>query len=270
MKYKHHEESLKKLIEYFTTASENKDHIIAIVFGGSVAKGLERPDSDLDCMIVLTDERYNKLVKENRTCECISGYCTYEGGYFDTKYYNKQFLIDVAEKGSEPARNAFLKSRCIYTIDDEIPGMVERIPVFQKQEKEDKMLSFYSALCMNTGYFWDMSRQPEEIFLRTKTVAEIVMYGLRLLLEEKEVLFPCPKSLYTAVGRLEDKPEGILEKADFLLRNIYSEDAKNDFENTLLDFLDYEPPADSAITFTRYVEDNELWWRNPRPLVGEW
>ena len=33
--YKHHEESLERLIEYFS----DKEEVIAVIFGGSVAKG---------------------------------------------------------------------------------------------------------------------------------------------------------------------------------------------------------------------------------------
>lgn len=267
--YPHHEESLKNLVHYYTQISENKDGILAIVFGGSVAKGQERPDSDLDCMIVLTDEKYAELAAKNTLSECISGYCTYEGGYFDTKYYTKQFLRDVAEKGSEPARNAFLKSRCIYTIDDEIPALVEAIPRFPIELKEDKMLSFYGAFLLNNGYFWDMSRKEDELFLRTRTTAEIVFYGLRMLLQEQEVLFPCAKGLYLTVERLEKKPVDILKKADRLVREM-TDEAKDDFVNTLFDFLTYTPPEDFSLPYTRYIQDNELWWNDPRPFVAEW
>ena len=50
--YKHHEESLENLKKYF----RDKEEVIALIFGGSVAKGCERPDSDLDAMVVITDE----------------------------------------------------------------------------------------------------------------------------------------------------------------------------------------------------------------------
>lgn len=76
--YAHHAESLQNMIDYFS----GREEIIALVFGGSVAKGCERPDSDLDAMVVVTDEYYAQREKENRVTETISGYCTYEGGYF--------------------------------------------------------------------------------------------------------------------------------------------------------------------------------------------
>ena len=103
--YQHHEESLKIFRE--------REGVIALVFGGSVAKGMERPDSDLDGMVIVTDACYEELAKENRLAEVIPGHCTYEGGYFDVKYMTKEYLRQAAEKGSEPTRNSFVKSRVL-------------------------------------------------------------------------------------------------------------------------------------------------------------
>ena len=57
--YPHHEESLKIMEKFF----REKEGVIALVFGGSVAKGMERPDSDLDGMVIVSDERYEALRK---------------------------------------------------------------------------------------------------------------------------------------------------------------------------------------------------------------
>ena len=70
--YKHHEESLKILEDMF----RGRDEVIALVFGGSVAKGVERVDSDLDAMVIVTPEYFEERMRENRTAECIFE-CTY-------------------------------------------------------------------------------------------------------------------------------------------------------------------------------------------------
>ena len=60
--YLHHQESVEKLLEYFRPDPD----VTAIILGGSVAKGLERSDSDIDAIIVVTEERYAALAAENR------------------------------------------------------------------------------------------------------------------------------------------------------------------------------------------------------------
>ncbi len=65
--YQHHEESLKIMEKMF----REREGVIALVFGGSVAKGMERPDSDLDGMVIVTDACYEELAKENRLVAAI-------------------------------------------------------------------------------------------------------------------------------------------------------------------------------------------------------
>ena len=76
--YQHHIDSLKIMEDYY-----RKENAIALIFGGSVAKGNERPDSDLDGMVVVSDEEYARRLAERRTAGTVHGFCTYEGGYFD-------------------------------------------------------------------------------------------------------------------------------------------------------------------------------------------
>ena len=88
--YQHHLDSIEKMKEYFRPT----EGIIALVLGGSVAKGNERPDSDLDALVILTPEAYAKKLAEGRTAECVFGHCTYEGGYFDVKYMTKDYWMN--------------------------------------------------------------------------------------------------------------------------------------------------------------------------------
>ena len=258
-----HKESIENLINYF----RNDNGVIAIILGGSVAKNCARPDSDIDAIVVVTDEKYAALEKEYKLAECISGHCTYEEGYFDIKYTTMKYLKSVAERGSEPARNAFLYSVCIYGDNREVIEFIKRIPVFQKHEKHEKMLSFYSAFNLNYGYFWRVS--TDNTYLKIKVASDIVLFGLRLLLQNNEVLFPCHKGLMEAVGSLEHKPDDILGKADRFLNDL-SDESKDEFVKTILDYISYDPPENYAEVLTRFIDDNELWWYKQRPNIAEW
>jgi len=261
--YCHHARSIDNLKKCFTKDKE----VLSIILGGSVAKGTARADSDIDAIIVVSDGRYRELERESRLCECIMGHCTYEGGYFDIKYCTVAFLESVAVNGSEPSRNAFLGSCCIYSSDPAIPLLLSKIPVFQIGLKADKMLSFYSAFNLNYGYFWGASSGNP--YLRARAATDIVLFGYRMLLQEREVLFPSQKGLLHAMEELEQKPEGIVEKGNLLLSRM-DDSSKDSFVSSILEFIKYHPPADYNEVLTRYIDDNELWWYKQRPLIAEW
>lgn len=261
--YSHHQASLHNLEAYFRGA----EGVIALIFGGSVAKGTARPDSDLDAMVVLTPEMYARREAAGRTVETISGHCTYPGGYFDVKYMTKDFLRNAAERGSEPTRNAFVKSRVLFTDDPEIPALVAAIPVFQEKERDDKMLSFYSDLQLNYRYFWK-SCAPDG-YMRARTASEIVYCVYRLILQENRVLFPCNRRLEETVAAQSDKPQDIVA-----LCRRFCETFEDGLAERIVAAYDawtrYPHSRDFNAFLTRYSQDFEQWWLRPRPLVGEW
>lgn len=261
--YQHHEESLKIMTDFFKARPE----VIAIVLGGSVAKGCERPDSDLDAMVIITPEAYEARAASNTTTETIGGMCNYRGGYFDIKYMTKEYIQKAAGKGSEPTRNSFLGGRVLYTLDDEIPAIVASIPVFQEGEYDDKMLSFYSNLSLNYDYFWKCCKA--EGFMQTHAINEIIYSVYRMILQQNRILFPCNRRLEEFVGSTAHKPENILSLAKALMDK--KDDASCDaFVQAFKDWTSYEPPKDYSQILSRYVNDYEQWWHIPRPLVAEW
>lgn len=260
---KHHEESIQNLIDYF---KKDKD-VVSIILGGSVAKGCERADSDIDAIVIVTQEKYNLLEKENKLSECIFGYCTYENGYFDIKYSTMEYLKQLSIRGSEPSRNALVGSKCVFGDNNKIQTLICEISKFQIKEKPEKMLSFYSAFNLNYGYFWGVSSNNP--YLRLKVCSDIVLFGLRLILQNNEVLFPCHKSLLDTIKKLSCKPQNIISLTNNFIASP-NEDTKNEFVNAVLEFIEYAPPKNYDEVLTRFIDDNELWWYKKRPVIAEW
>ena len=260
---KHHEESLRIMVDHF---KKNPD-VLAVVFGGSVAKGCERANSDLDAMIIITEEAYRLRTENNTTTETIHGLCTYEGGYFDVKYMTKEYLISAAEKGSEPTRSSFASSRVMYTTDAEIPDIVNRIPVFQESEYEDKMLSFFSDFWLNYYYFWKSC--PLDDFMKVHVINEVVYSIYRMILQQNHMLFPCNRRLGEYITQAADTPEGITVLAAELISRM-DNDSMDAFVNAFLQWSKYKGPEDISHVLSRYTNDFEQWWRVPRPLIAEW
>ena len=262
--YPHHREAVKELISIF----REKEGVIALVFGGSVAKHMEREDSDIDAMVIVTEEFYERKRKVNCIAECISmGDCAYPGGYFDVKYMTKDYIRDAAEKGSEPTRNSFIGSHVLFSADEEVTELVRRIPVFQKQEFEEKMLSFFSNLQLNYNYFWKACR-PEG-YMKLKVASEIVYSLYRMVLQENEILFPCNRRLEQFVKLAPDQPEHLVEYCEEFCRTLEDEPLDKAVEAWKA-WTHYQYPTDSAVCQSRYCDDFEQWWRVPRPLVSEW
>lgn len=261
--YKHHEESLAIMRQYF----KERPEVIALIFGGSVAKGNERPDSDLDAMVVIEDAAYEERVRTRTAVETISGLCTYEGGYFDVKYMTKNYLITAADRASEPTRNAFVGSRVIFSRDPEIEGIVKRIPVFQEREREEKMLSFYADFSLNYHYFLQ-SCKPDG-YMRLHAVGEVIYSLYRMILQERGVLFPCNRRLEETVAKLSPEAEELTRLGRTFAKTQAMEDGER-FVACFQELTSWRPPEDYAEVLTAYTRDFEQWWMTPRPNINEW
>ncbi|MDO4284952.1 MAG: nucleotidyltransferase domain-containing protein [Eubacteriales bacterium] len=261
--YQHHRDSIEKLKEYF----KDREGVIALILGGSVAKGCEREDSDLDAMVIISQQAYAERAASNTTVETIFGHCTYPGGYFDVKYMTKEYLEEAAQKASEPTRNSFIGARVLFSADPEIEGIVNRIPVFQKQEKEAKMASFYSNFHLNYYYFLRICK-PEG-YMRMRCISEMIYSIYRMVLQENEVLFPCNRRLEATVEQVDNRPENLVELGKTLARAQDDQDAER-FAQAYLDWTKYPLPQDMSKVLSRYTADFEQWWRVPAPLVAEW
>lgn len=260
--YQHHKDSLENMKKYFM-----EKNVIALIFGGSVAKGNERPDSDLDAMVVISDEVYEEKKKTNDTAETISGFCTYEGGYFDVKYMTKNFLREAAEKGSEPARNAFVKAQVLFSNDPEIEDIVARIPVFQKSEKEEKMMSFYADFWLNYYYF--MKSCPIDGYMKLHAVNEVIYSLYRIILQENEILFACNRRLEEQVAKISHQTAEFTKLGKKLAQTQEMEDA-DAFVQKFQEISSYAPTEDISRILSTYTRDFEQWWRVKRPNINEW
>lgn len=265
--YQHHKDSLENLIHYYRETFDDHESVVAIVFGGSVAKGMERPDSDLDAMVILTPECYERRREQNRLSECVSGYCTYEGGYFDVKFMTKAYLQAAAKQGSEPTRNSFWGSRVVYTTDPEIADIVPNIPVFQQGEVAEKMHSFNSALTYDYGYFWKDCK-PEG-FMKLRTASNIIYDIYRMVLQENEILFPCNRRLEETVAKAPKKPENLLALAKKFEETLSDEDC-DAFVAAYQNWTTYPHITEGPKIMTQYLADMEQWWLNYRPQFYEW
>lgn len=263
--YRHHLESIERLKQYFLPVKG----LVAVVLDGSVVKGNARADSDIDAVIVVTEERYRELLSENRLAEVITGHCTYEGGYFDVKYKTKEILRRAALRASEPTRNAYVGAQVVYSTDEEIAPLVEKIAAYPEWEREDKVRCFNANLQLNRGYFLHCV-EKENAYMRAHLAQEIVYSVYRLILAENRVLFPCNRRLEERVLQCEKRPANVVQLANAFLKRVSVETCEAFvsafWEQSALPLTD-----DVSENCSQYVRFYEDWWLNEHPpFPNEW
>ena len=81
-------------------------------------------DGGLEFVDTATDEEFERCRQERQHLLMSSEFTDYEGGYLDGKIVNLQFLRDVADHGSEPARSAFTGAILVYSRIPEVEQLI--------------------------------------------------------------------------------------------------------------------------------------------------
>ncbi|MFX1457637.1 MAG: nucleotidyltransferase domain-containing protein [Promethearchaeota archaeon] len=256
----HHRKSIENLVE----SIRDDKRFLALIIAGSVAKGMEREDSDIDILLVATDEEFEKRKKKNMYLYFETKFCDYPGGYIDGKVVNLEFLKTVAERGSEPARDAFRDAWIAYSKHPELELLLKQIPVFQKEEKLEKIGKFYAQFETANWMIKEAVRRNDD-YLLTRGITDLILFGGRLILEHNEILYPFHKLFMQTLEKAHDKPENFMVLINNLLRSRTADDAEAFFKS-VKSFRSWEIREFWAI---RFLLDTEWAWIDGKPYVGD-
>lgn len=262
-KYEHHQKAVEKYIEQV----KDQKGVLAVILSGSLSREWEKENSDIDLYLVLDDMVYEE---NNKTMEyCCTDYniCEYDQGYIDAKIISLQFLKEAAVHGSEPTRASFIGSNVVYTKDLEINNIVKNIPVFQEENWEARLQSFYSQVLVWGKYFYKESIKGQNLFLETRALNEMVLFSARYVLCLNKVLFPGYKSLFKALGECEIMPENFIDISNSLLR----EADLNKVKEYVKMMKNFAAPRnfDHGKTISIFIKDSEWNWLNGNPSIED-
>lgn len=257
----HHERAISRLVEHFA----EDETCLGVIVGGSVARGLEREDSDVDVMLVVTDELYRERWARNQLFYITGEFCDYPGGYIDGKIVDSQYLMAAAERGNEVTRAAFKGAFVAYSRLDGLAEIVRRIPAYQEHEQQDKVQAFYAQFECAAWYVSEAFRRDDG-YLRTHAISQMVLYGGRLILAHNQVLYPYHKHLMTELQNAAEKPDGLVELIDALL-DCPSPERARAFHDAIKAFRPWNQAGE--MWQTRYMKDTELAWLDNRAFVGD-
>jgi len=228
--------------------------VVGLVLIGSVARGDAGEHSDIDCYFIAAEPlAVSRAAVYAETREIGRELGIQVGG----PVVDRDFLRDVAERGPEPARYAFMNAKVIFSHDPELPDLVARIPVYQDSERAEKIASFASQLPIHLSYL-ELGEYSRNAWLLAETATELVLFGGRLLLAYNRILFPGRKQFIRVLAAAPDKPVGIVELAQGLMSRPSIARARR-FYDAVMTFQEWPVPPEGHMG--RFQRDREQNWR---------
>ncbi len=210
--YPHHERALQKVKAHF----EQDPTVLALLFGGSLAKGWGSEASDVDIVLIVTEEEFARRALSGELLYFSLDFTDYEGGYVDGKFQSVSFLEEIAQRGSEVARAAFYSVQIVFSRIPDLDKLIARIPVYPEAERDAKIKSFYSQM-MVAGWFMKEADKRGDQYLTTRAAADLVLFGSRLILAYNHLLYPYHKWLMHEIARAPEQPEHFVDLLQALL-----------------------------------------------------
>ena len=140
----------QKVVERLKALFQDDPRYLALLVGGSLVKGWGSVNSDVDILLVVTEEEYARRISRDDLWYYNTEICDYPGGYVDGKIIDEAFLHDVAERGSEPVRAAFINVEIAFFHLPQLDELLKQIPVYQEQERQKKFAPSI-ARCRHSG-----------------------------------------------------------------------------------------------------------------------
>lgn len=258
----HHQRAIDRLVD----AYHDDPRFPAMIIGGSVAKGFARDDSDVDFIMVATDEEFERRLAERDLFINRRDLCDYEGGYVDGKIINLDYLNAVADKGNEPSRAAFEGAFAAYSHIPGLGSLLQRIPQYPEAEHESRVRTFYSMAFIQHWLVHEAERHGNRYTL-TRGAGQLALFAGRLILAHNRTLFPYHKWLPRVLESVPDKPDDLMALFHDLLAEPNGERANALFE-CVRTFNDWG--VSDLDAYTWFLTDVEWSWMSGATPMDDW
>ena len=121
----HQERALAAYVEQVAADPET----LGVVVIGSLARGVEREDSDVDVYLVVTAEAFARATADDRWAWIDRQELDYPGSYIDVKLCDLAYLRTAVERADDPTRASFSGARIVFSRAGEIADLVAAISV---------------------------------------------------------------------------------------------------------------------------------------------
>jgi hypothetical protein len=254
----HHEAAIAGFVDRVRDDAD----VLGVIVTGSLARGRERVDSDVDLYLVVTEDEWDRAEAAHRLAWSDPEGADWEHGYFDIKLTTLPYLAEAAERGDDPVRDSFAASRVAWSRVPDLEQRVRAVAEVPEAQWAERAASFVAQARLHGDYFLVQADERDDPLLAANAALHLALAAARAMLARHRVLFQGPKYLSAALERLDDAPPGFHEA---LVRVVREPTAANGAR--VLELLegagDWGLPAE--LTLSRFIEDNELAWRTRIP-----
>lgn len=258
----HHQRAIDRLTDVY----RDDPAFRGLIIGGSIAKGYSRDDSDVDFMIIATDEEFERRLAARDLFINRRDLCDYEGGFVDGKIISLEFLNGVAENGNEPSRAAFEGAFVAYSHIPSLEALLRRIPVYPETGHEERIKAFYSMAFIQHWLFHEAERHGNR-YTQARAASQLALYSGRLILAHNRRLFPYHKWLPRTLASVAAKPDGVMESFNNLVTEPSGKHATALFE-CVRDFHDWD--VSDLEAYTWFMTDVEWSWMSGTTPIEDW
>jgi predicted nucleotidyltransferase len=259
--YPHHSQTIQNVRGYF----ERDPEVQALLLSGSIAHGFESASSDVDIMIFVSEEDFQRRSQAGQVHFFNRDLCTYEGGYVDGKYLGLSFVKQVLEQGSEPARFAFEGSQVLFSRVEEFADFVHQIAQYPVDQKMERIKRFYAQFEAWHWYCGEALAKQNQYLLGT-AISKLILFGGRLILAYNEMLYPYHKWFLKVLEQAKNKPSGFMPSLQALAELPTKENIERFYERV----RDFQPWTDDPSRWpVQFMFDSELNWTDGKPPVDD-
>lgn len=249
-------EQQERALAAYVDSVRERPGSLAVIVVGSVARGEEREDSDVDVYLVVDEETFAAETAADRFAWIERAGLDYPGSYIDIKLASPSYLETAAEKADDPTRASFLGARVAWSARPGFDELVARITTLPDDVWDDRIRSHVAQARLYGGYFLRQAVERGDAFLRAHAGLHLALAAARAALAADRVMLPGPKYISKLV-RTVSTPEGFVDAWQSVV------DEPDLASGTALlrlvdEWLGGDMTPDESLS--TFIRDNELAW----------
>jgi Nucleotidyltransferase domain len=249
----------EQTIAAFTDSVAADPETLGLVVVGSVARGDERPDSDVDVYLVVADDAYAAASRAGAVAYVSHTGVTYDGGYVDVKLASPSYLRAAADHGDDPTRASFDHGQVRLDRTRDLATVVRRMAELPAAGWAQRVRTYRAQLALYGGYFLGQAVDRGDRFLVQHSAVHAALAAGRCALAQNHRLFRGQKYLTSDLAVLTDLPAGFHAAWTSVV-----EDQSRVDTLRLVDLVDgwLGEPLSVDEALSTFIMANELAWLN--------